>query len=218
MRVEERVRSALETEAAQTPHGDPIGAEEAMRKGGRRRTSKRVGVAVIIIVAFVGFVFLAIPSSNVPVAGPGIDLDTVPSPAEILSDGAVTDDEYEMAGLAVVQCLADVGIEASFNMSDESFTTAGAESTFDGCYQKYMSESVQKVWADQNYDPEADFRFYADVVECTEAKTGDDYGEMTQDSLGFASTEARRTIDRAIAEAPGVYEQCLSDALNGVLP
>jgi hypothetical protein len=79
-----------------------------------------------------------------------IDLNTVPSPVEILSDGVVTDDEFEMAGLAVIQCLADVGVEASFNHSDGSFdAVTGDDSTFDGCYQKHMGDQVQMLWSDQ---------------------------------------------------------------------
>ena len=86
-------------------------------------------------------------------------------------------------------------------------------SLFHGCYVKHMGDSLQRVWGDARYNPEEDFRFYADVVACTENETGVDYGEMTQDSLGFSSTDAQRTANRALDEAPDVYDRCFTDAL-----
>lgn len=213
MTIEERVHSALEADAALVTGGDPIGPEEAMRRGGRRRRTKRLAATAAVIVGLVGFVYLVIPPSSTPVADPGIDLNSVPSPSEVLADRIVTSVEWNTAGEAVVQCLANRGIQATFDPADGAFSAvgAGAEEALKDCTTTYLTLSMQRVWADQNYDPVAEYEFYKSVVECTEARTGVDYGEMTQGVLGYMSTDAHRTINRALDQAPDAYDQCFDE-------
>jgi len=143
-----------------------------------------------------------------------LDLSNVPTPLEILADSVVTDEEWRVAGLAVVQCLDEQGIEASFSPEEGSFSTGGTEQQFSECWGMYMGVSVEQRWADQQADPIAEFFFYRNVVECTEQRTGIDFGEMTQDNLGFTSSEAKLTINRALDEAPDVYMQCFDEIVQ----
>ena len=46
------------------------------------------------------------------------------------------------------------------------------------------------------------FEFYSQVVERTEAETGNDYGKVTQDDYGFISIDGRRVIPAASDDAP----------------
>lgn len=206
MSVDERVRSSLNA-AADRVDGDPAGVETIRRRAVRRHRTRQAGWATAVVVLVAGFVALSRPLQ------PSVDLAEALTPSEILADRVVTEEEWEAAGAAVVQCLANQGLEAEFDPGEGSFDVSGddSESSFEECWGTYMGVSVQRVWADQQYDPVASFEFYRDVVECTESRTGVDYGEMTQDSLGFASTEAHRTINRAIQEAPDVYDSCLDD-------
>lgn len=99
MNVEERVRSALASDAARTPRGEPIGAGVTMRKGRRRRTTRRVGVATAVAVAFVGVVFFAVPGDQPPATetpaatqpAPTVveDVEPEPSPSTTLRAEAV---------------------------------------------------------------------------------------------------------------------------------
>lgn len=206
MSLDERVRSTLES-AADRVQGHPAGIEVIMRRGLRRRHSRRAGWVVAAAVLVVGFVVLAIPLA------PRVDLASARTPVEILADRVVTPEEWEAAGAAVIQCLTDQGMDAEFDADKGAFTVYGADpdTRLDECYGAYMGESVQKVWSDQQADPVAEFELYRSVVECTESRTGVDYGDMTQDSLGFVSTEAHRTINRAFNEAPEVYNSCFDD-------
>ena len=47
----------------------------------------------------------------------------------------------------------------------------------------------------------------------TEERTGKDFGEMVETEYGVASTEARHTIDAALAQERHVYLQCFEDSL-----
>jgi hypothetical protein len=154
------------------------------------------------------------PATTAVPTPPALDLSDVPTPREILEDRVVTDEEWRMAGLAVVQCLDEQGIEASFDPEEGSFSVGGTEEQFKPCWGTYMGVSVELRWADQQFDPIAEFFFYKNVVECTEQRTGIDFGEMTQDDLGFTSTEAKRTINRALDEAPDVYMQCFDETVE----
>lgn len=132
----------------------------------------------------------------------------------ILDDHYVTLEELEMAAEATVQCVIEAGEEAQWEYNDSSnhidFTTADPDS-FGRCETLHFRD-VRFVWAAQNEpEPAEGFYFYASVVRCTEARTGNSYGELTQDSLGFMSTVGQRTIDRALADASDVYYQCLDD-------
>ena len=87
MNVDERIRSALESDAAGMAHGDPMGSGSVMKKGRRRRTTKRVGVAAAVVAGFVGSVLLAssvvqqpaieAPSSTFPVTTVVEDVEVV---------------------------------------------------------------------------------------------------------------------------------------------
>jgi len=209
MSIEERVASDLKS-AASRVRGRPAGVEEIRRRASRRRRIVQGGWIAAALVVLAGVSVLA--TSLIPQP---VDLADPPTPSEILADNAVTTEEWEAAGAAVVECLSDRGQDAEFDPSEGSFSIAStAEDAFNECYGAHMGDSVQQRWSSQQYDPVADFEFYRDVVECTESRTDVDFGEMTQDSLGFASTEAQRTINRAIEAAPDAYHACLDEIVQ----
>lgn len=206
MSVDELIRSSL-NEAAEKMHGQPAEFAKIKRRGARRRRVRYAGWGVATVVSVVAFVVVATPLDQ------GVDLAEAPTPREILADRVVTGEEWRAAGAAVVQCLTERGLEAEFDPVDGQFDVLGEDSdvNFEECWGTHIGVTVEQVWADQQYDPVADFEFYRDVVECTESITGVDYGDMTQDSLGFTSTEAQRTIDRALEEAPDIYDSCFEE-------
>lgn len=136
------------------------------------------------------------------------------SPQAILSDGIVTETEYLAAAQAVVSCLRAQGVEASFsldNMRYAAFSTsdAGGDSKpiFNNCYAENMG-GIELVWADQNAPTSAtEIAFYNAVVDCVEAQTGEDYGDVG----AVADTGA---TDAAIAAAPDLYMACFDRAIE----
>jgi hypothetical protein len=136
------------------------------------------------------------------------------SAEHILDDNFVTLEELEMAAEATVQCVIEAGGEARWEYNERNrdidFTTTDPDS-YGRCDTLHFRD-VGFVWAAQDEpEPAEGFYFYASVVRCTEARTGNSYGELTQDSLGFMSTVGQRTVDKALADAGDVYSQCLDD-------
>ena len=136
------------------------------------------------------------------------------SPQAILSDGVVTEAEYFVAAQAVVGCLRARGVEASFNLDntwDASFITpdngGNVEAIFNSCHAEHMG-GVELVWADQNAPaPEREIAFYNAVVDCVEAQTGEDYGDMG----AVADTKA---TNAALAAAPDLYTACFDQVIE----
>lgn len=209
MKVEERIRTALESSADSLRDPNLLSAEVIMRRGTRRGKTRRFGIGLAIALFAVGMVLVAsLTDTSEPVVGT-IDLADTKTPAEILADSVVTQEEFDQAGQAVVQCLAGQGLEGEFDSNDISFFVqeGGAAAALNECIATFMG-SVVNVWSDENYDPVADFNFYKSVVECTSQATGHNYGEMTQDSLGYMSTVGHRTVNKAQAEAHDEYFRC----------
>jgi hypothetical protein len=173
-----------------------------------------VGFAVTIAAALP----LLLNSGTGPeeVSSDGTEFISAETPDGILDDNHVTRTEFEMAADATIQCVIDGGGEASWNYSGDSigFTTdpAGSELLAE-CEHRHLL-AVLNIWNRQNHLPAEGFYFYGSVVRCTEARTGNSYGELTQDQLGFTSTVGQRTINQAIAEAPDVYDRCFEDVLS----
>lgn len=220
MTIDERVRTALESATWTLPDPILLPASEVVRRGTRRRRTRQLRIGVVVAMLVVGFAVLVLPSDPTAPAGPGLDLANVPTPAEILADGRVTEEEFNLAGRAVVQCLSDQGFEAEFDPEEIGFEVIGGEPLTDRggalkeCIATYIGR-VFHVWLNEAYDPVADFMFYQSVVECTSDLTGADYGEMTQDPMGFMSTEAHRTINRASAESPSEWDDCYHKISEG---
>lgn len=133
------------------------------------------------------------------------------TPREILDDGVVTESEYYGAALAVLACLEAEGVDAglAFNeVGHASFTTAGAnEDVLRECHGLNMGQA-ESVWANQNApSPERETAFYNEVVDCVEAQTGEDYGEVERRGDTGAT-------DAAIEDAPDVYDECFDEVLN----
>jgi hypothetical protein len=136
----------------------------------------------------------------------------------ILDDNFVTRTEYEMALDATVQCVVDGGGEASWDYQEGDgvgLTIHAADSELLAQCEEQHLRSVQFVWAQQNEPPPSEsFYFYASVVRCTEMRSGEDFGDLAQDSLGFTSTVGQRTINNALAEAPEIYDGCTADVTS----
>lgn len=66
--------------------------------------------------------------------------------------------------------------------------------------------------------PVSEHDFYSAVVECTEARTGTDYGEMPKDDNGRATTVSKRTINAAVDAAFFEYTQCFDEVLETMGP
>lgn len=142
------------------------------------------------------------------------------TPDGILDDNHVTRTEFEMAADTTVQCVIDGGGEAIWDYGDSDrnsigWTIYGTDPELLTQCEELHFRAVQRVWNQQNEPPPAaGFYFYGSVVRCTEARTGNSYGELAQDQLGFMSTVGQRTINQAIAEAPDVYDGCFEDLLS----
>ena len=215
MKVEERIRTALESSADSLREPNLLSAEVIMRRGTRRGKTRRFGIGLAIALVAVGMVLVAsLTDTSEPVVGT-IDLADTKTPAEILADGVVTQEEFDQAGQAVVQCLAAQGFEGEFDSNDISFFVqeggavgvTGAGAVLNECIATHMGSAVN-VWADENYDPVADFNFHKSVVECTSQATGHNYGEMTQDPPGYMSTVSHHTVNKAQAEGHDEYFRC----------
>ena len=135
----------------------------------------------------------------------------------ILDDNYVTRTEFEMAADATIQCVTDAGDEASWDYADGDRVSIGLtiyttdSELLTQCEERHL-RAVQFVWNQQNEPPPAEgFYSLASVVRCTEARSGEFFGELTQDSLGFTSTVALRTVNRALAEAPDIFDECSQD-------
>ena len=66
--------------------------------------------------------------------------------------------------------------------------------------------------------PVSEHDFYSAVVECTEARTGVDYGEMPEDANGLTTTVGQRTINAALDAAFFEYTQCFDELLQEMGP
>lgn len=176
-----------------------------------------VGFAVTIAAALPLLLSGGTEPEGVPPDGTGfISAET---PDGILDDNHVTRTEFEMAADTTIQCVIDAGGEASWDYGDSDrnsigWTIYGTDPELLTQCEELHFRAVQRVWVRQNQPPPAEgFYFYASVVRCTEARTGNSYGELTQDQLGFMSTVGQRTINEAIAQARDVYEGCFDDLL-----
>jgi hypothetical protein len=174
------------------------------------------GLAVVLLAAVPAFL-LDGPDGRDPVVGDVFR--SADSPDMILADNVVTDRELGMAAQATVECIREAtGSQDTYwewqGEGDESviaITTDASEGTFNVCEAEHLRLANQ-VWARQrDPEPAEGFYFYAAAVRCTEARSGQQFGQLTQDSLGFASTESLRTINRALSEQREVYDGCLDD-------
>lgn len=144
------------------------------------------------------------------------------SPEEILADGIVTEEEYLAAGANVVQCAENQGYEAYFLPDEMEFGThAGADGldpsdprpervALDECIAERMGPVIV-AWSVHPYNPTNDVVTLKAALECTELQTGVDYGDITQDPGGNLTSDAIRTIQRLLDEAPHVYPECVRD-------
>lgn len=66
--------------------------------------------------------------------------------------------------------------------------------------------------------PVSEHEFYSAVVECTEERTGVDYGEVPDDGNGLVTTVGKRTIDAALDGARQVYLHCLDELVDQLGP
>lgn len=219
MTVEDRVRTALLAEADSLREPILLSASGVRVRAEGRRKRRRLVVGTGIAILAVGFALLAttLDDPSQPAVGP-VDLDNAKTPDEILDDRVVTQKEWDQAGQAVVQCLAEQGADGEVTPDGFGFSVISDHddpgAILNDCIGTYMGVSVQRVWADQNHDPVAEFLFYSSVVECTSKATGIEYGELTQDQWGYASTDTKRTINKALAESPDEYDQCFDQVIN----
>lgn len=66
--------------------------------------------------------------------------------------------------------------------------------------------------------PVSEYDFYSAVVECTEARTGVDYGEMPEDANGRTTRVAKRTINADLDAAFFEYTQRFDELLQEMGP
>jgi hypothetical protein len=148
------------------------------------------------------------------------DSDTIFDSADefgtILDDNFVTDEEVELAADATVQCVIDAGGDASWRYGPNGYSidvvvNEAGRAFYPECEGRYLRQ-VHFVWAAQHdASPEEGFLFYSAIVRCTEATTGQDFGELTQDNLGFMSSEGHRTINAALDTETAVYMACFDE-------
>lgn len=178
---------------------------------------------IYVTVGFAVTIAAALPlllNSGAEPAGVSLDVTgfiSADSVEGILDDNYVTRTEFEMAADATIQCVTDAGDEASWDYADGdrisiALTIYAADSELlTQCEERHL-RAVQFVWNQQNEPPPAEgFYSLASVVRCTEARSGKSFGELTQDSLGFTSTVSLRTVNRALAESPDIFDQCSED-------
>ena len=135
--------------------------------------------------------------------------DTLITSQLILEDGVVIKEEYQAGAQAVVDCLADVGVETEVNFDDPnghaSFFTPHAVLTDDyvkqkgGCFDMHLSENVSLGWAAAL--GQLDLGELRDettaVTACVEERTGQTFGEPTYDEFGYLTEQGRQTRDAA---------------------
>ncbi len=164
-----------------------------------------------------------------PLALPGDPYGSINDDA--LADGVVTEGELLMAAGAVVSCTEELSAEPESEDGPESeveyvvepdgrvsWTTLEVDTeVFEKCHF-LIFRGIEKVWALQNLPPRAeDFYLYGSIVACTESRTGEDFGEMTRDPMGFISTVGHRTINAALDGAEEIYNSCFDSVVDQVL-
>ncbi len=167
----------------------------------RRRTRRRtVAIVVVPLLLLVGAaVVLAVPN-GVPVSSEdGTELITS---VEILEDGVVTEAEYTAGAEAVVACLQDAGLDAEVIWDDPSrhasFLGGDDETTF-RCFEKHLSHNVSLGWSAALGQLDLDeLREEAVAVfGCVEARTGEEFGELTYDEFGYLTEQGQLAHDAA---------------------
>ena len=149
-------------------------------------------------------------------ADSGPIFDSAEEVESILEDNFVSDEEVELAADTTVQCVIDAGGDAYWRYGPNGYsidvvTNEAGRAFYPECEGRYLRQ-VQFVWAAQHdASPEEGFLFYSAIVRCTEATTGQDFGDLTQDSLGFMSSEGHRTINAALNTERAVYMSCFDE-------
>ncbi|MEA1903427.1 MAG: hypothetical protein U9N56_07865 [Actinomycetota bacterium] len=155
MKTDDQIRSMLEAEAARQDPWNPRGSSETMRRGRSRQIRRRVGIPALAVAGLAGVVWV-----TATVGGqiqPPAQVADAPTPAEILADGVVTEAEYEAAGKAVVDCVAQGTTRVEFTVERGFFNNsfaAGADSSnpdsrFFECFNQHMGVAVSEMWEDQ---------------------------------------------------------------------
>ncbi len=179
---------------------------------------------------FAGVALVSLPlwfsgdsASTDPLALPGDPYGSIND--DVLADGVVTEGELLVAAGAVVSCTEELSeapeSEVEYIVEPDgrvSWTTLQVDTeVFEKCHF-VIFRRIEKVWALQNLPPRAeDFYFYGSIVACTESRTGEDFGEMTRDPMGFISTVGHRTINAALDGAEGIYNSCFDSVFDQVL-
>lgn len=132
---------------------------------------------------------------------------------QLLSDGEISREEYQLAMAGMVECLRDAGFEVEGptpeNASFLSYTVVlddpelrdRFDQVSDQCHQQFLSE-VELGWADANApSPTEEAALYGRVADCLRDK-----------GLDVPSTSPTE-LDKAIREDPVVYRECFNAAV-----
>lgn len=136
-----------------------------------------------------------------------------PTPEQILSDGVVTQAEYQEAGRQVVTCMTRLGFQAEMQLEGDrqpSFTVRDefrSNEAFVTCHGRHIG-AVELAWAAQYAPtPEEEARFYNSVVSCVESAIGEELGKYT----GQADSEL---LDELLDAYRAEYTACF-DSIAG---
>lgn len=148
-------------------------------------------------------------TSTTSTTAPSTTSSTVqlPTAAEILADGEVTDEERGLARRAVYECVVDAGADTTFDLFDvDPVVKRDFGEEYDACFVEYKGLVVERLFPGDRFD----FGLLG-VVECTEDHTGKYYGPKTLDEIGRLTDESRDTIENALNADEVVYEDCHAD-------
>jgi hypothetical protein len=191
------------------------------RRARRRKLSLSAAVTLLVILIGAGMLFAAEPAVDVA----GQDGGRLITSDEILSDGVVTEAEYRAGAEAVVACLAKAGFEvevsfdsprggATFSYDGDLRGRDGENEEFDRCMNLHLSENVALGWAATlgQLDISELRQEISAVVACVEAKTGEDFGELTFDEFDYLTAQGQEVRDAALEyQEHEPWEECYSE-------